>query len=112
MFIDRNFAEISQDDHELPKLLSYLDDQLSVLSDNLYPELFKNVLKFLWTAIVKDLRSLIFPDRNVGALMTLQEAKKLVNVLKVNYTSEFYLELISILFSRNFACFHCDKKWD
>ncbi|PRP88606.1 hypothetical protein PROFUN_03017 [Planoprotostelium fungivorum] len=63
-------------------LLSYLDDQLSVLSDNLYPALFKSVLKYLWVAIVKDLRSLIFPNQGAGTLMTLSEAQQLIQILK------------------------------
>eukprot|EP01117_Protostelium_nocturnum_P007206 TRINITY_DN2579_c0_g3_i1.p1 TRINITY_DN2579_c0_g3~~TRINITY_DN2579_c0_g3_i1.p1 ORF type:complete len:1547 (-),score=508.88 TRINITY_DN2579_c0_g3_i1:59-4699(-) len=80
--IQYEFNLATQKGSEIQKLLDYLDEQLSVLSDNLYPSLFKIVLKSIWISTLKDLRSQIFPSENAGALMTLEEAKKQISTLK------------------------------
>ncbi len=43
--------EDSREHGHLKELYAYLDDQLEILYDNLYPEVFKKVLQAVWQAI-------------------------------------------------------------
>jgi len=71
---------------QLEDLLHYLDEGLSLMSDNLYPSMFKQMLKFIWTSVVKDIKEMIFPSdiQESSVLLTIQQAKKLVdNFMKI-----------------------------
>jgi hypothetical protein len=76
--------EKSTEEGDLKHLYDYLDDQLAVLYDNLYPKLFKKVLQSLWRGIVEDLRSALLPtiENKNRVSMDIQRAKDLSAVLE------------------------------
>ncbi len=70
-----------------------VDNQLAVLSDHLYPSLFKIVLESLWTQIVKDVTEMISPpnqgsnnnnnNNNEELFMSKKQATHLVHHFEV-----------------------------
>jgi len=80
------------DANKLNSLLDYLDEQLTTMSDYLYPHLFKIVPRSIWSNIVKDIKEMIFPHADVKeptdiksvlnqnvVMMEVKQAKALVH---------------------------------
>jgi esterase/lipase len=67
---------------QLKLLYDYLDDQFSVLHDNLYPEPFKKLLQSLWDSISSDLKDIILPEKQTSIDLDLSTSHYIVKILE------------------------------
>jgi len=64
------------DENKVEHLLSYLDEQLDVLSKLLYFDVFTKVLERVWGTIMKDFEEILYPKKEKTVFAITQEQAK------------------------------------